>query len=71
VLRLLFIVLVLANGVYFAWSQGALAAFGFVPASFAEREPQRLSQQIRPQALVIRSSAASAASDSSPARTGQ
>lgn len=75
-MRLLFVVLVLANGFYFAWSQGALAAFGFVPTSFAEREPQRISQQIRPQALVIRSNAPQAtpapsgsASGSAPTRS--
>ncbi|MDM0044600.1 sporulation protein [Variovorax dokdonensis] len=66
-MRLLLLVLVLANGIYFAWSHGGLAAFGFAPASLAEREPQRMSQQIRPQALVIRNDAkASPAPSESP-----
>ncbi|HYP82864.1 sporulation protein [Variovorax sp.] len=68
-LRLLFVVLLLANGLYFAWSEGALAAFGYVPASLTEREPQRMSQQIRPQALVIRP--APAPSAPAPVRNGQ
>jgi hypothetical protein len=46
-LRLLVLLLALANGGYWAWSQGALAGFGFAPT--AQREPQRLAQQIRPE----------------------
>jgi len=38
-LRLLVLLLVLANAGYFAWSQGLLAAWGFAPA--ATGEPQR------------------------------
>jgi hypothetical protein len=51
--RALAIVLVLANLGYFAWSQGAFAAFGLQPARFSETEPQRLTQQIRPELLQI------------------
>ncbi|RZI72817.1 MAG: hypothetical protein EOP80_12935 [Variovorax sp.] len=47
-------VLVLANLIYFTWTQGGLAVFGAVPAAFAEHEPQRLTRQIRPDALRIR-----------------
>lgn len=50
-LRLVVLLLVLANGGYFAWSQGLLAAWGFAPA--ATGEPQRLRQQIKPEALRI------------------
>jgi len=50
-LRLLVLLLVLANAGYFAWSQGLLAAWGFAPA--ASGEPQRLRQQIKPEALRI------------------
>jgi hypothetical protein len=57
--RILLLVLVLANGLYFAWSQGALAAFGLLPASYSEREPQRMAQQVRPGALQIRPGASS------------
>lgn len=50
--------LALANLAYFTWTQGGLAAFGTVPATFAEHEPQRLTQQIRPGTLQIRKDAA-------------
>lgn len=50
-LRLAVLLLVLANAGYFAWSQGLLAAWGFAPA--ATGEPQRLRQQIKPEALRI------------------
>ncbi|SCK62084.1 hypothetical protein VAR608DRAFT_7347 [Variovorax sp. HW608] len=53
-LRLLVVLVVVANLGYYAWSQGALALFGTQPASFSEREPQRLLQQVRPQMLEIR-----------------
>lgn len=50
-LRLVVLLLVLANAGYFAWSQGLLAAWGFAPV--ATGEPQRLRQQIKPEALRI------------------
>ena len=50
-LRLLVLALTLANGIYFAWSHGLLRAYGFAP--IAQSEPQRLEQQIRPDALRI------------------
>lgn len=50
-LRLLVLTLLLLNGVYFAWTQGLLQAYGFGPA--AQSEPQRLAQQIRPEALKV------------------
>jgi hypothetical protein len=50
-LRLIVLALVLANAGYYAWSQGLLAAYGFAPATQAE--PQRLTQQIKPEALRI------------------
>ncbi|MDM0106001.1 sporulation protein [Variovorax sp. J22R24] len=53
-LRLLVVVLLLANLGYFAWTRGGLAVFGTEPARFSEREPQRLTQQVRPQMLQIR-----------------
>ncbi len=52
--------LLLANLVYFAWTQGGLAVFGAVPAAFSEHEPQRLAQQIRPGLLQIRKDTATA-----------
>ena len=50
-LRALVLALLLANGLYFAWGQGMLAAYGFAPARQAE--PERLAQQIRPEALRL------------------
>lgn len=50
-LRLIVLLLVLANGTYFAWSHGLLRAYGWAPAE--QSEPQRLKQQIRPEAIRI------------------
>jgi hypothetical protein len=50
-LRLLVLLLLLANGAYFAWSHGMLQPYGFAPVQ--QSEPQRLEQQIRPEALRI------------------
>ena len=50
-LRLLVIVLLLANAGYYAWGHNLLASWGLAPAQ--EAETQRLSQQIRPEALNI------------------
>lgn len=50
-LRLFVLLLLLANGGYFAWSQGLLLPWGVGPSQQAE--PQRLAQQIRPEALRI------------------
>ncbi len=50
-LRFLVLLLVLANGSYFAWSQGLLRAYGFAPA--ATGEPQRMAQQVQPERLQV------------------
>ena len=50
-LRFIVLALVLLNGVYFAWSQGLLQALGFAPTQ--QTEPQRLTQQIKPDALRL------------------
>lgn len=50
-LRFLVLVLLLANAGYYAWSQGLLQEWGLAPAQQAE--PQRLQQQIQPEALRI------------------
>ena len=52
-LRALVILLLVANVLYFAWSRGGLAMFGTVPAQLSQGEPERLTQQIRPQLLKI------------------
>ena len=50
-LRLLVLALLLANGAYFAWSQGLLRGYGFAPA--AQSEPLRMAQQLRPEGVRI------------------
>ena len=50
-LRLLVLALLLANAAYLAWAQGFLAEWGVAPAQQAE--PQRLAQQIRPEAVRL------------------
>ena len=50
-LRLLVLLLLLLNGMYFAWSQGLLRPYGFAPAQ--QTEPQRVARQIRPEAVRI------------------
>lgn len=50
-LRMLVLALLLLNGVYFAWSHDLLRTLGFAPAQ--QTEPQRLGQQIRPEALRL------------------
>ncbi len=53
-LRLLLLSLILANGVYFAWTRGLLRAYGFAPV--VQSEPQRLAQQIKPESVRVLSS---------------
>ena len=50
-LRLLVLFLLLANGVYYAWAEGALLDWGFGPTQ--QSEPHRLRQQIRPEAVRV------------------
>jgi hypothetical protein len=50
-LRLLVLLLLVANAGYFAWTRGLLAPYGLAPAM--QSEPQRLSEQIRPDAVRI------------------
>ncbi len=50
-LRLLVLVLVIVNAGYYAWSHHMLASYGYAPVQ--QSEPERLSQQIRPDALTI------------------
>jgi hypothetical protein len=50
-LRALVLALLLANVGYFAWTQGLLASYGL--ASAVQSEPQRLAQQIRPEAMQL------------------
>ena len=50
-LRLLVVVLLVANAAYFAWAQGYLQSQGLAPQG--ESEPQRLEQQLQPQGLRV------------------
>lgn len=50
-LRWVIWLLVLANAGYFAWSQGYLDTLGLKPAE--QREPERLTQQVKPEALRL------------------
>lgn len=50
-LRLFALALLLANGLYFAWSNDLLLAYGFGQAQ--KSEPQRLLQQISPDAVRL------------------
>lgn len=50
-LRLLVLVLLLANGAYFAWAQGQLQPLGLAPAQ--QSEPHRVTNQIKPEAVRV------------------
>lgn len=50
-LRLTVLILILLNGLYFAWSEGALQGLGYGPVQ--QTEPQRLSQQIKPELIQV------------------
>ena len=65
-LRALVLALLLANGVYFAWGQGLLAAYGWTPARQAE--PERLGRQIRPEAMQLIQPVAAKPVDKPPVR---
>jgi len=63
-LRLVVLVLLLLNVGYFAWNEGWLRVYGWAPAQ--QREPERVTQQINPQALTLAPQPATAAT--SPAQ---
>ena len=50
-LRLIVLLLLLANGLYFAWSHRYLQMYGFAPQTSSE--PQRVQQQIKPDAVQL------------------
>jgi hypothetical protein len=54
-LRLLALILLLANGLYYAWGHELLRAYGIGPTQ--QSEPQRLAQQIAPEAVQLLSAA--------------
>ena len=51
-LRLFALLLLIANGLFFAWSKGYLSTWGF--ASTSKTEPFRVNEQIEPERIVIR-----------------
>lgn len=50
-LRLVIVLLALANAAYFVWTQGYLAPLGLAPVE--QSEPERLQAQIKPEALRL------------------
>ncbi len=65
-LRLWVLFLLLANALFFAWSQGAMDhALGF--KSIGDREPERLDRQVNAEDLTVLSSAGQAASPAASA----
>jgi hypothetical protein len=65
-LRAVVVALLLANAAFFAWTQGWLDAVMGAPAH-AEREPQRLSQQVRPEAVRVLPAQVAQAASAPPA----
>jgi hypothetical protein len=71
-LRLLVLLLLLANGLYFGWTQGFFKTYGWAPGEQAE--PQRLQQQIKPEVLNVLASEerrAVAAATSAPSKSAE
>jgi hypothetical protein len=66
-MRALVLILILANAAFFAWSHGLLADWGFAPNT--GREPQRVTQQVRPEALRVLRPAEAARAESPAAPT--
>ncbi|MDO4769733.1 MAG: hypothetical protein Q4A11_05135 [Brachymonas sp.] len=64
-LRWTLALVVLANLLFFAWSQHWLAPLGLAPVS--EGEPYRLQEQLHPEAIVLRPARPEAASRLMPA----
>ena len=65
-LRTLVIALLLANAAFLAWTQGWLDAVVGAPAH-TEREPQRLGQQVRPEAVRLLPAQVAVAASAPPA----
>jgi hypothetical protein len=53
--RTFFWLMLLLNALYWSWAEGWLLPYGFGPLT--QREPQRLAQQIQPQAITLVSQA--------------
>lgn len=68
-LRIVFLLLLLGNAGYYMWSHGYLAGMGLAPE--LQSEPQRLQEQIRPDALVLQQPEAVQAPADEPAKTAE
>ena len=68
-LRLLVVALLLANLMFWAWSTGTLEFIGWVPTR--ERDPARLAEQVRPDAVRILAPAAATAALSTATAASQ
>lgn len=55
-----------ANLLFFAWTQGGLGTLAPVPPGLQGREPERLEQQVRPEALTVLRPRATAAPMAGP-----
>lgn len=63
-LRWMLALVVMANLLFLAWSQHWLAPLGLGPVS--QSEPQRLSQQMHPEAIVLRPARPAASASAAP-----
>ena len=63
-LRWILALVVVANLLFLAWSQHWLAPLGLGPVS--QSEPQRLSQQMHPEAIVLRPARPAASASAAP-----
>ena len=63
-LRWMLALVVVANLLFLAWSQHWLAPLGLGPVS--QSEPQRLSQQMHPEAIVLRPARPTASASAAP-----
>lgn len=59
-IKWLAVLLIVANGVFWAWTQGWLGATSAPPGA-RQREPERLQQQVRPETLMVLSPRAASA----------
>ncbi|MGA8514424.1 MAG: SPOR domain-containing protein [Burkholderiaceae bacterium] len=66
-LRLILVLLLLANGLYFAWSHRYLAMLGWAPAQ--QSEPARMLAQIKPEAVRLLGSAEARRSEAAATAT--